>query len=246
MSRAIRVGHIGLSFHDASATVVEGVLQRHGLQVERSAAPHEEMFKRLGRGEVDILVSAWLPSSHQIYLDPIADGVRKLTVLYSPYCIWGVPDFVPVEAVASVSDLLEEPALTRMERKIQGINPGAGISRFSQEMISRYGLGRAGYHFETGTEADCFDTFETAYKEKRWVVIPLWHPQYLHNRYKIRALDEPLGLLGSRDEATLLVRKDAELIVGPEALAELSDLHIGNDKVSALDDELRAASVLTS
>jgi glycine betaine/proline transport system substrate-binding protein len=112
-------------------------------------------------------------------------------------------------------------------------------------MISRYGLGRAGYHFETGTEADCFGTFETAYREKRWVVIPLWHPQYLHNRYKIRALDEPLGMLGTRDEATLLVRKDAEAIVGPEALAELSDLHIGNDKVSALDDELRATNVVT-
>ncbi|MBB3237311.1 ABC-type proline/glycine betaine transport system substrate-binding protein [Phyllobacterium endophyticum] len=96
--------------------LVEGVLQRHGLQVERSAAPHEEMFKRLGRGEVDMLVSAWLPWSHQIYLDPIADDVRKLTVLYSPFCIWGVPDFVPVDAVASVTDLVREPVLSRMER----------------------------------------------------------------------------------------------------------------------------------
>ena len=90
-----------------------------------------------------------------------------------PYCIWGVANFVPVNAVVSVSDLIKEPALCRMERLIHGINPGAGISRFLQERISRYSLGGGGYH--TGTEADCFDRFEAAYGEKRWVVVPLWH-----------------------------------------------------------------------
>lgn len=129
-----------------------------------------------------------------------------------------------------------------MESLIQGINPGAGISRFSREMISRYGLGELGYHLETGTEADCFDRFEAVYKEKCWVVIPLWHPQYLHNRYDIRALEERLGVLGTRDGATRVVRKDAEALIGPDALAGVSTLHLGNDKVSAFDDELRAAS----
>ena len=64
--------------------MVEGALQTHGLQVERSAALHEEMFNRLGWGEVDLLVWARLPSSHHLYLSPIAHSVRKLTVLYSP------------------------------------------------------------------------------------------------------------------------------------------------------------------
>ncbi len=63
MKRPIRVGHIDLSFHDASARSVEEILKKHGHPIERSAAPHEEMFRRLGRAEVDILVSAWLPAS---------------------------------------------------------------------------------------------------------------------------------------------------------------------------------------
>jgi len=33
-------------------------------------------------------------------------------------------------------------------------------------MIEAYGLSRAGYHFETGTEADCFDRFEAAVAAK--------------------------------------------------------------------------------
>jgi glycine betaine/proline transport system substrate-binding protein len=240
MTSVIRVGHIDLSFHDASALEVEAILKRHGHAIERSASPHEEMFRRMARGEVDVLVSAWLPSSHGKYLEPFKDEVRQVTVLYEPYCIWGVPDYVP-PTISSVADLLKQPALGRMEKLIQGINPGAGISRFSQAIIADYGLDAAGYHFQTGTEQDCFGRFEDAVANSRWVVIPLWHPQALHHRHKIRALDEPKGLLGGTDKATLIVRRDAEARLGADALAELARLHLGNERMSALDDALRRA-----
>lgn len=243
MSATIKVGHIDLSFHDASALEVEKILAEHGHhQIERSAAPHEEMFKRLGRGEVDILVSAWLPASHAAYLKPLEDQVYKVTVLYEPYCIWGVPDYVPEADVGSIADLLHEPALGRMARLIQGINPGAGISRFSKEMIVAYDLEAAGYHFETGSEAACFDRFEQAYTAREWIVIPLWHPQYLHARYRIRSLSEPKGLLGGSDSATLLVRKDAAPRIGEPALSALAELYLGNNRVSELDDRLRRSA----
>lgn len=235
----LRVGHIDLSFHDAAAREVEKILRTHGHAIERSAAPHEEMFRRMGRGEIDVLVSAWLPSSHGAYLAPFQNAVSKITVLYEPCCIWGVPDYVPSEAVNSVADLLREPALERMERLIQGINPGAGISRFSRAIVAEYGLDAAGYKFRTGSEADCFDRYIEAVAGGRWVVVPLWHPQWLHHRYSIRALEEPRGLLGGTDQATLVVRKDAEERIGAAALNELAGLHLGNARVSELDDLLQ-------
>lgn len=241
MTETVRVGHIDLSFHDAAARPVEHVLAAHGRLVERSAAPHEVMFERLGRGDVDVLVSAWLPASHGRYLAPFEDDVLMVTVLYEPYCIWGVPDYVPQEAVNEVADLRKPAVLQRMDRLIQGVNPGAGISRFSAEMIERYGLRAAGYEFRTGTEADCFGRFVEAHAAGRWVVIPLWHPQWLHHRYRIRALIEPQGLLGGADQATLIVRKDAARRIGQPALAELATLHFGNARVSELDDLLRTA-----
>lgn len=239
MSSPLRIGYIDLSFHKASALEVGRILQNFGHEVTYNAAPHEAAFERLGRGESDIFASAWLPSSHEVYLAPMRDDVDKLAVIYEPYCIWGVPDYVPEEAVSGVDDLLKAPALDRMARCIQGINPGAGISRFSAQIIEAYGLSRAGYHFRPGTESDCFDRYEQAVAKGEWVVVPLWHPQFLHNRYAIRALKEPLGLLGVQDEATLLIRKAARARIDPQALAALSTLYIGNAKLSALEDELR-------
>lgn len=242
MAEPIRIGYIDLSFHQASALEVGRILQTFGHEVIYNAAPHEAAFERLGRGESDIFASAWLPSSHDVYLAPMLNDVDKLSVIYEPYCIWGVPDYVPEEAVSGVEDLLKAPALSRMERLIQGINPGAGISRFSAQMIEAYGLDSAGYYFEPGTENDCFNRYEQAVAEGKWVVVPLWHPQFLHNRYAIRALEEPKGLLGVQDEATLLVRKAARKKMDPAALAALSSLYIGNARLSALEDELRKSA----
>lgn len=235
MNRTIRLGHIALSFHQASAAVVAAVLESAGYTVALSSAPHAEMFERFGQGAVDGVVSAWLPASHGMYLDPIADRVARLGVLYEPYCIWGVPDYVPAADVDSVDDLTRPDVLARMSRLVQGINPGAGISRFSAAMIEAYGLDQHGYHFRPGSEAECFGRFEAAVAQKEWVIVPLWHPQWLHHRHKIRALKEPKGMLGGVDRATLVMSRAimAEL---PEPLVRrLRNLSIGNAAMAALD-----------
>ncbi|WP_417359703.1 glycine betaine ABC transporter substrate-binding protein [Gallaecimonas pentaromativorans] len=234
----VRLGYIDLSFHHASAAVVASLLEQAGVAVQMSAAPHEQMFARYRRGEIDMLVSAWLPASHGGYLAPSLEKTLKLGVLYHPYCIWGVPDYVPASAVASVEDLLKPEVAERMSPLIQGINPGAGISRFSTAMMTEYGLAQAGYHFNTGTEADCFVRFEQGYANNEWLVVPLWHPQFLHFSHNIRALEEPKGLLGGQDQATLIVTHDMADQLPQPLLTSLSDLKLGNQAVSELDHSI--------
>ncbi len=240
-SRPIKVGHIGLSFHDAAAEQVELVLRSHGHEIERSAAPHKEMFARLGRGEVDLLVAAWLPWSHGGYYEPIADRVRRLTVLYEPYPIWAVPDYVPAE-VASIEDLLREPALSRMERLIQGMAPGAGISEMSPRAVKEYGLAAEGYHFENGSEDDCIGRMVDAIAERRWIVMPFWHPQALHRRYQLRRLQDPKLVLGATDNATLLMLKSSEQVLGLSTVQDLSLLYLSNHLMALLDEKVRRRS----
>jgi glycine betaine/proline transport system substrate-binding protein len=243
MSTVVRLGHIALSFHQASAAVVAELLGNAGHNVQPSAAPYVEMFERFGRGDVDMLVSAWLPASHGEYLAPFVHDTIQLGTLYEPYCIWGVPEYVPEEEVASVDDLKRAEVSTRMSQLIQGIQPGAGISRFSRAMITAYGLDQHGYHFENGTEEECFGRFEEAVTREEWIVIPLWHPQYLHYRYRIRALHEPLGLLGGTDQAKLILRKDRADALGSDLLHGLGRMHLGNRVVSELAYRFRVEGI---
>jgi glycine betaine/proline transport system substrate-binding protein len=234
---------IDLSFHVASAGAVISTLARHGISVREIRAPHQEAFERFAAGEGDLLCAAWLPGSHGVYLDPIEQQVERLGVLYEPYAIWAVPDYVPVEEVSVLSDLAKPAVAARMQKLIQGIGPGAGISRFSREIVERYRLDELGYHFENGTLAQCIQAFETAAQSGSWVVVPLWHPQFLHRSWKLRELEDPLGLLRGKDQATLIGRKASLEKLPTAAVEDLKIMSLGNRVVTELDYQISQQGV---
>ena len=67
MTKKIIMGVTDLSFHRTTASLVANVLKAMGFEVERILSPHQENFEKLKIGQVDMLSSAWLPSSHGIY-----------------------------------------------------------------------------------------------------------------------------------------------------------------------------------
>ncbi|MDO6853068.1 glycine betaine ABC transporter substrate-binding protein [Cellulophaga lytica] len=236
MKTTLKIGVTNLSFHRIAASLVANTLIEMGFDVEREYAPHQENFERLKSGQVDMLASAWLPSSHGIYKSDVEKEVPllELGLHYKPYALWGVPDYVS-EEVTEVSDLLKPEVLSKMKKDIQGINPGAGITRFSIQMMEAYGLSTAGYKFHTGTEDDCFNAFENAVSEKQWMVVPLWKPQFLHYKYNIREIKEPKGLLGIVDKAVLLLREDKKEMFTKAQLEILDGLRFTNDIIAELD-----------
>ncbi|MEM5527993.1 glycine betaine ABC transporter substrate-binding protein [Gammaproteobacteria bacterium AS21] len=237
MLKTIKIGVTDLSFHHVAASLVSNVLINMGFTVERIYSPHEENFMRLKAAEVDLLSSAWLPSSHGIYKENVEEAVPvvELGLHYQPYALWGVPDYIPTTTVSSVTDLLKPDVIERMNKTIQGITPGAGITRFSIKMMQEYGLSAAGYKFYTGSEEDCFGAFERAVTNNEWLVVPLWKPQFLHFKYNIRDLLEPKGLLGSVDRAVLLLREDRKSLFTAEQINTLDTLNFSNDIIAELD-----------
>lgn len=239
-SPALTVGNIALSFHRAAAAVTRRVLEAHGHQVAGVEAPHEHLFQRQQAGEVDVLVSAWLPSSHGTYLAPYRDEVRVLAPHYEPYCVWAVPPYVPADLVGEVADLAHPEVAERMTLTIDGINPGAGISRFSARMVAEYGLDQAGYTFTPGTEPAFIARVEQGIADREWFVIPLWRPQYLNRLHRLRAIAEPKGLLGTVDAASPVIHRETLDRIHPEALTVLDTLHLGNDGIEELDALINA------
>jgi len=240
MSKTITIGVTDLSFHRVTASLVAYVLEGTGFEVKRIYSPHQDNFSKLKTGEVDLLTSAWLPSSHGIYKADVEEviPVVELGPHYQPYALWGVPDYIPVEEVAEVSDLLKSNVVQKKKHTIQGINAGTGITRFSLKMMEECGLNAGGYTFLTGTEEDCFSAFEHAVENKEWIVVPLWKPQFLHYRHNIRELREPKGLLGIVDRAVLLLREDKKSLFTKEELQTLDSLRFSNELIAELDHQV--------
>ena len=180
----IRQGRIDLSFHQVVGEVFAHVLRdprlfdsASAVEVTVTSAPHIDAFESLQRGETDLLVG-WFDGSHGAYLEPFQHDVvvvgqaASTPPVYSPYCIWGVPSYVPQSLVPDVASLANPQVAARFKavknqsgdecRIIQGIAPGAGISRFSREIIEKYRLDQQCWQFRNGTQQDCFGTFEQA------------------------------------------------------------------------------------
>jgi glycine betaine/proline transport system substrate-binding protein len=234
------MGVTDLSFHRVTASLIENILLRFGFCVNKIYSKHEDNFEKLASGEVDLLCSAWLPFNHGIYKYKIEETVPliELGLHYEPYALWGVPDYVPADKVSEITDLLKPIVLQRMNKNIQGINIGAGITRFSLKMMDEYKLSKAGYIFNTGTEAQCFAAIENAITRKEWIIIPLWKPQYLHHEYNIRELKEPRGLLGSVDKAILLLREDRKNLFSENEIFILDSVRFNNEIIAGLDYEV--------
>jgi len=234
--QTVVLGQIKLSFYAVTGAVIQRVLERLGHTVEVREGPHEEIFPMLGRGEVDLLAAAWLPEAHATYWTRYKDQALELATLYEgAHLFWGVPAYVPEAAVKSVEDLVKPEVVAKMTKTIQGIGPGSGLMIASRKMMVEYGLEKAGYKLLTGTGQDMATAAARAIAEQRWVVIPLWTPQYLNKAYPIRPLLEPKGLLGGMNKGVLVAHKDFPGKVPPRTVETLRRIHLGLEAVAEMD-----------
>ena len=234
----IRMGVTDLSFHHVTAAIVTHIMMIMGKKVIRTYDQHEENFIKLKNDQIDFICSAWLPHSHGIYKDLVEQNVPtlELGLHYQPYAFWGVPDYVPSSKINKITDLLKPSIKVKTLNNIQGIGDGAGITRFSKSVMKNYGLALSGYEFKTGSQEDCINAYEQSVAENKWVIVPIWQPQFLHHKYIIRELEDPKGLLGGKDRAVLLARKDSLTFHFTEQeIQVLNNIELSNKIVSQLD-----------
>lgn len=204
----IRMGIIGLSFYQVVGGLIQNILDAQGYSVEITEGSHAEIYPVLGQGDLDMLVAVWLPTGHGPLFAEYGASTMELGSLYGDALFfWGVPDYLPAD-VRAIADLARPEVAALMTKQIQGIGPGAGITRLSQSVMTRYNLEAAGYSFQTGTEQEWIDAYERGVAAEQGVIIPLWQPQYLNRAYAIRRLEDPQGVFPGPDRCSLVVTRD--------------------------------------
>lgn len=232
----VRLGQIGLSFYAVTAGVVQEVLERLGHRVEVTTGSHAQIFPKLGSGEVDLLVAAWLPHGHAVYWEQYGPRAEQLGVLYEGARFdWMVPTYIPQSAVASVADLEKPQVLARMQRTIQGTGRDSGNMILSAEVMQAYGLEAAGYRLEYGTLADFHGAYERAVAQQWWFVMPLWRPHYINRVGNMRPIDEPKGLLGPPSNGTLVASRQWVERAPRRTVEVLRRIELGLDAVAEMD-----------
>ncbi len=100
----------------------------------------------------------------------------------------------------------EKTAAERLEGRIIGIEPGAGIMSKSEEVIEAYGLGEK-YKLMDGSSATMVAALSEAIENEEWVVVTGWTPHWKFAKWDLKYLEDPKGIFGGAEQIKTYVRK---------------------------------------
>ena len=205
--------------------------------VQTDIAPQ---YQGIETGDIDAMMMAWLPATHEDYYEEIASNVENLGVLYNGARLgWVVPDYIPESQLSSLSDLSNESVRDELDGRITGIDPGAGLTQLSESAIEEYELD--GYNLQTSSGAGMTAALDRATNREEWVVVTGWSPHWKFGAYDLRYLEDPQGVLGGPERVHVLARAgfDADY---PQISQVLTRMYLSLDELQGYMFEARESS----
>jgi glycine betaine/proline transport system substrate-binding protein len=205
-AKPLRIGWTSWSDAEVVTNIAKLILeQRLAQKVELVMTDVALQYAALQRGQIDLMLMAWLPGTHAAYWAKVKDDVEDLGALYTGARLgWAVPDEIPVSVLRTIEDLKKPEVHEKLGGRIQGIDAGAGLMKLSETAIKSYGLD---YKLLTASDAAMVSSLDRAIQRKQWIVVTTWSPHWMFSQYKVRYLEDPKQVLGGAEEIHALGRK---------------------------------------
>ncbi|MFO7764117.1 MAG: glycine betaine ABC transporter substrate-binding protein [Wenzhouxiangellaceae bacterium] len=207
-----------------TAKVIE---QRLGHDVELIQTDIAPQYQGLASGDIDVMLMSWLPGTHEDYMDTVGSDIVSLGILYGYARLgWAVPTYVPEDQLASIEDLKNDEVRDRLDGTITGIDPGAGLTRLSEQVLEDYALD--GYELQISSGAGMTAALARAVRRDEWIVVTGWSPHWKFGAHDLRYLEDPKNTLGSFERVHAMARQGFYQD-NPEAALLISRMHFDLD-----------------
>lgn len=215
----------------STAYLLQNKLEEAGYTVE-----HEQLndaavvYTALASGDIDIYPSAWSEFTHKQYMDKYSDKIEDYGAYYgNARLTWAVPEYM--DDVNSIEDLKGQA--DRFGGQIVGIEPGAGLTKASQETIDGYELD--GYNLSTSSTPAMLSELKSATDAEEDIVVTLWRPFWANAKFPVKDLEDPKGTLGDTEGLHWLARDGFEED-NPEVAEWLKGLKLDDEQYGTLED----------
>lgn len=198
------------------------------LQTLTEAGP---LYTGLAQGDVDMYPSAWPEVTHVEYMNEYGDDLEDLGAYYDNAKLTiAVPSYMDIDSIEDLKGNAD-----RFDGKIIGIEPGAGLTRQTQEeMIPAYGLDGE-YTLETSSTAAMLTVLGEAIDKEEDVVVTLWRPFWANSTYDVKDLEDPMGAMGEAETLNFMGHAGfAEEF--PEAAELVKQIKLDDDQYGSLED----------
>ncbi len=228
----LRLGWSPWADAEVMSLIAQRVIQQaYNLPVERVMADIGIQYASVARGDLDLMLMAWLPLTHKDYWTRVRDRVLDFGSMYSGRLGWVVPDYVDASELRSIADLSKPELAARFDNTVQGIDPGSGLNQASEQALVDYNL--TDMRLVPSSSAAMTAVLDKAIRERRWVVVTSWTPHWMFARYKLRFLEDPQLVFGGVEWIHALGRKGLDRDY-PDLAGFLSRFQIPDRELSDL------------
>ncbi|MHB0775461.1 glycine betaine ABC transporter substrate-binding protein [Halomonas sp. WWR20] len=198
----VNLAYVEWASEVASTNVVRAVLEQQGFDVDMSSLSAAAMWQAVAYNDADAMVAAWLPTTHQDYLDRVADKVVDLGPnLDGTKLGLVVPAYTEI---ASIDELDDKADLYNGE--IIGIDPGAGLMGLTEQVLEDYDL-EDEVDLRSGSGATMTAALDTAIKNHEDIVVTSWTPHWMFARWDLKYLEDPKNVYGGAEQIHTVARK---------------------------------------
>lgn len=196
----VNLGYVQWDSEVASTNVIGEVLKEMGYEVTLTPLDNAVLWQSVANGDVDVSVSAWLPTTHgalyEQYKDDIVDLGANLENVKSGLV---VPSYMSVNSIADLTD--------QAGKQITGIEPGAGIMTTAQKTIDSY-ANLSGWTLNASSTGAMTIALERAIKNKEDIVITGWSPHWMFSKYDLKFLEDPQKTMGESESIHTITKKN--------------------------------------
>lgn len=215
-NKDVNLAYVEWDTEVASTNVVGQVLEDLGYDVTLTPLDNGIMWEAISNGEVDGMVSAWLPQTHapqvEKYKDRLEDLGENLTGAKIGLV---VPSYMDVN---SIDDLTDEAGKT-----ITGIEPGANMTAATENAYKEY-PNLEGWTVLTSSAGAMTAALKQALEKNEEIIVTGWSPHWKFNAFDLKYLDDPKGIYGAEEYIGTFARKGFKED-NPEAYSVLDNFH---------------------
>ncbi|MBO1206076.1 ABC transporter permease/substrate binding protein [Staphylococcus nepalensis] len=209
-----------------STNVIAQVLEEEGYTVNMTSLDIPVVWEAVANGEADAMTGAWIPITHQAQYKAFKDDLDNLGSSIEGQAKLGlvVPSYMDVDSIEDLEN--------QADKKIIGIEPGAGIVKATDKTLDTYSNLNDWEQVVSSTGA-MNAQLERAIKSKEDIVITGWNPYWIFQRYDLKYLDDPKGTMGQSENINTMARKGLKKDM-PEAYKILKQFKWGVDDMESI------------